>query len=249
MVSWTASILPTAIFLVLLDETSAFVPARHVSQSIPSSAWATDHHTTLAATGGKRKKRRRKKPVAAPAPDPIKLSQETIEGLTDEVDVSPPIDDATKFELKPDNAVTPLPKFEKKETGDEQSTEDDLLLMKDVANFEFKSDDITKGKMLESLRLLCHSTGPHREQHFVISGIQDKKQVETPMKSEDSSAIPLPDIKEALRKKEMEKELARMEEEKEKSKPKIKRSDKDAFTRVCLYFCLRVPASLAIHPD
>jgi hypothetical protein len=42
----------------------------------------------------------------------------------------------------------------------------------------------------------------------------------------------LPDIKEARQKKLMEEELARMEEETELSKPKIKRSDRAAFMKV-----------------
>lgn len=52
---------------------------------------------------------------------------------------------------------------------------------------------------------------------------------EVPQSSE--GAIPLPDIKETLKKKE-EEERARIEEEKLKEKRRIKRSDKEAFTRL-----------------
>lgn len=52
---------------------------------------------------------------------------------------------------------------------------------------------------------------------------------ETPQGSE--GAIPLPDIKETLKRKE-EEERARVEEEKLKEKRRIKRSDKEAFTKV-----------------
>jgi hypothetical protein len=45
-------------------------------------------------------------------------------------------------------------------------------------------------------------------------------------------AIPLPDIKQTLRKKEMEEEIARMAEEKEEKKVRIKRTDKEAFRKV-----------------
>jgi hypothetical protein len=45
-------------------------------------------------------------------------------------------------------------------------------------------------------------------------------------------AIPLPDIKQALKKKEMEEEIARFEEEKEVNKVRIKRTDKEAFRKV-----------------
>ena len=55
------------------------------------------------------------------------------------------------------------------------------------------------------------------------------QQGEAPKSSE--GAIPLPDIKETLKKKE-EEEKARIEEEKLKEKRRIKRSDKEAFTRV-----------------
>jgi len=50
--------------------------------------------------------------------------------------------------------------------------------------------------------------------------------------AKSNDAIPLPDIKEAKRKKQMEEELARMEDEKEEKRVRIKRSDKEAFTKV-----------------
>jgi hypothetical protein len=53
-----------------------------------------------------------------------------------------------------------------------------------------------------------------------------------PIDSADN-ALPLPDIKQALRRKAMEEELARVEEEKESTKVKIKRTDRVAMARVC----------------
>ena len=50
--------------------------------------------------------------------------------------------------------------------------------------------------------------------------------------SPGDDAIPLPDIKQARKKKEMEAQLARMEEEKEEKRVKIKRSDSEAFRKV-----------------
>lgn len=50
----------------------------------------------------------------------------------------------------------------------------------------------------------------------------------------ESTAIPLPDIKEVLRKKEVEEELARIEEEQAETKVKIKRNDKKALAKVTL---------------
>lgn len=46
------------------------------------------------------------------------------------------------------------------------------------------------------------------------------------------NAIPLPDIKEVLKKKEMEQELARIEEEDDEQKVKIKRGDRKALLKV-----------------
>lgn len=53
-------------------------------------------------------------------------------------------------------------------------------------------------------------------------------------KSTDSenTMIPLPDIKEVLKKKELEEELARIEEEQAETKVKIKRSDRKALAKV-----------------
>jgi hypothetical protein len=62
------------------------------------------------------------------------------------------------------------------------------------------------------------------------TGIQDEEQPEEPSKDD---ALVLPDIKDQLRKKQMEEELARIEEEKKESVKKIKRSDIKAFTKVC----------------
>lgn len=59
------------------------------------------------------------------------------------------------------------------------------------------------------------------------AGIQDSE-----MARGSDDPIPLPDIKEAKRKKEAIEELARVEEEKEMNRPKIKRSDTKAFTKV-----------------
>ena len=51
----------------------------------------------------------------------------------------------------------------------------------------------------------------------------------------DNTAIPLPDIREALKKKQIEAELAQIEEEEKENKVLIKRSDKKALTKVRLY--------------
>jgi uncharacterized protein YaiI (UPF0178 family) len=52
--------------------------------------------------------------------------------------------------------------------------------------------------------------------------------------SDDGKEFKLPDIKDALRKKEIEEEIARMAEEEKESRPRIKRGDAKAFKKVCL---------------
>lgn len=49
---------------------------------------------------------------------------------------------------------------------------------------------------------------------------------------EDDSLFTLPDIKDALRKREMQEEIARIKEEEKELKPKIKRGDIDAYQKV-----------------
>ena len=63
----------------------------------------------------------------------------------------------------------------------------------------------------------------------MLLGIED---AESSSPALDAGAIPLPDIREARQKKLMEEELARIEEAKEESRVKVKRSDKEAFTKV-----------------
>lgn len=50
--------------------------------------------------------------------------------------------------------------------------------------------------------------------------------------SGDANTFKLPDIKDALRKKEIEEEIARIAQEEKDSKPRIKRGDAKAFKKV-----------------
>lgn len=60
--------------------------------------------------------------------------------------------------------------------------------------------------------------------------------------TDDQQASPfqLPDIKDVLRKKELEKEFARIEAEEIQAKPKIKRSDTEAFKKASLCVWLNI---------
>jgi hypothetical protein len=61
--------------------------------------------------------------------------------------------------------------------------------------------------------------------------VEDNENVGADMQA-DSGAIPLPDIKQVLRKKFMEEELSRIEEEQEDKTVKIKRTDRKAMAKV-----------------
>jgi hypothetical protein len=84
----------------------------------------------------------------------------------------------------------------------------------------------------------------------VIGGVSDNAVVPTTAaaattKAEDG-AIPLPDIKDTLRRKELEARMAQMEAEQESQKPKIDRKDRQALLKVrfCLFVCLFVYMSV-----
>ena len=68
--------------------------------------------------------------------------------------------------------------------------------------------------------------------HQIITGIQDDETKVDESQAVEEVGVPLPDIKQALQKKAIEKEMEKLEEEKEAQKVKIKRSDKEAFTKV-----------------
>lgn len=78
----------------------------------------------------------------------------------------------------------------------------DVSMLKDIAKFKFD------GQVL----------GPESTENTDSEG--------------DNTALPLPDIKDTLRKKELEEEMARIEEEEAETRVKIKRSDRKAMSKV-----------------
>lgn len=99
------------------------------------------------------------------------------------------------------------------ESDVDRSTKQDLAAISEIARFEFQTD---------------------KESAMGLITIADAAETrKTPSSSSISgNAIPLPDIKEARKKKQLEEEVARMEQEKEEQKVRIKRSDKEAFRKV-----------------
>jgi len=158
-------------------------------------------------------------PATVPAPDPIRTNLEQMEGDEDDDD---------------------------EEDDDDNELDEELSLLEDVANFEFiPGGEFAIGRLLLSFASRVLST-----HYFLLSlGLKittllcryetDNKPLSPPSpqkpnasSNDESGAIPLPDIREARKKKQMEEELARQEEELEEKRVRIKRSDKEAFTRV-----------------
>jgi hypothetical protein len=110
---WIALSCAVLIFLNA-QEASSFAPAPNIRRVVCSHRWS------LAAAVGNKNKRRRKRPPGSSASDPIKISQEKIEGLEDDTE------------------------YEEEDIVDELSP-NLILQIDDVAKFEFKSNDITKG--------------------------------------------------------------------------------------------------------
>jgi hypothetical protein len=153
--------------------------------------------------GNKKKKRRRKTPPTAGAPEPV-----------EKVAMSPP--EPASLEKPVGKAKDPIG-----DTVDDEE-EVDVAQIFDVANFSFDVESDNGDGMLSilhfcSLVCICCLT-------CVLL------KVDVPQSTDN--ALPLPDISEVLKKKEMEEELARIEEEKEDDMVKIKRTDRKAFLKV-----------------
>lgn len=151
--------------------------------------------TQLGATDnmeGKRK-RRRKSPPGAPTKDPIKVSQEKIDGLKD---------DTIKQGIENDNDDDDV----------ELKTRKDLSMLNEIARFEFQKDKELSMAIQDDYTSETTST----------SGSSDDKPL----------SIPLPDITEVRKRKQMEEEMKQLEKEAEETKVRIKRTDKVAMRKV-----------------
>lgn len=105
----------------------------------------------------------------------------------------------------------------------EEITEEELGQIADVAKFEFdKGGADEKSTQGEGVFV--------QPDDSIQKGIQNEEITSTV--SQTDGAIPLPDIREALEKKKEKEEQARLEEQKELDKVKIKRSDKEAFKKL-----------------
>ncbi|KAL3925576.1 MAG: hypothetical protein SGARI_005817, partial [Bacillariaceae sp.] len=156
------------------------------------------------SSGGKKKRRRRRK--QAPA--------------------SSGAESTPAPEKKAAPAETPKPVAEKvsvqvesidiDEVDDEE--EIDLAAIKDVASFSF--DGAIEGVVDDT------SLPPPP------AGVVDSMEAVPPTPEAEDGAIPLPDIKDTLRRKEVEQQMARLEEEQEVPQKKIDRKDRTALLKL-----------------
>jgi hypothetical protein len=170
---------------------------------LSSSSSSSSFTTQLYATNKSNKRRRRKSPPAVPGKDPIKISQEKIE-IVDGNNIMQVADDDDDDD---DGDYT-----------DEQvkMNNKDLLMLNEIARFEFQKDkEMTMG-IPDDTKLSLSSS----------SSVADSS-------SSIQAAIPLPDITEARRLKQEQNELQRLEQEQVETKIRIKRTDKEAFRKVC----------------
>ena len=110
----------------------------------------------------------------------------------------------------------------------------DLTMMNEIAKYEFQSK-------IDAPTL---PTLPNIVDNDTISTFEPPQSTSTV-----SGAIPLPDIKEARKRKQMEEEEARIQQEQDEQKVRIKRTDKEAFRRVsCFHIQMYAPTLMGTRP-
>ena len=109
----------------------------------------------------------------------------------------------------PESSVTPEPMASMDDSASEEDLDDDededeinISMLKDIASYKFDGEIAVSDTSKDSAPAM------------------------------NSLSLPLPDIKDTLRKKELEEEMARIEEEESSSRVKIKRSDRKAMAKV-----------------
>jgi hypothetical protein len=191
------------------------VKATAKSHPIPTAAATTifmrqraviQLQATSSPGGDKKKRRRRRKQPPPPAGG----------GSTTEVSSPPP---AAAEKISPKETPKTVENVSEEQDMDDfdDDEEIDIASIKEVANFSFDGPiEGVEGATLSP------------------PDVSDSVQAVPSTKAEDG-AIPLPDIKDTLRRKEVQAEMARMEEEQEVKQKKINRKDRDALLKVRLW--------------
>jgi hypothetical protein len=153
--------------------------------------------------GGKKTRKRRKRKSQRPAD--TQSAAATTTSTTPQATQSIP--SASKpIVVEDDSVVLSMDDFD----AILEDEEIDVDMIRDIASFKFDGPDPTAAVDVSSSSSSSSSQGATKD---------------------DSGAIPLPDIKDTIRRKEMEAELARIKED-EQEKTKIDRSDRTALLKV-----------------
>jgi hypothetical protein len=167
------------------------------------------------SSDGTKKRRRRKQQQPTTVPSEVKTvssQQQQIENLridqSDSESDSGIDDNKSVIEQQPDTTL------------------DDLKTINEIANYKFQNVDDT---ILPSVNVDYADKGGSK---INTNDILQTQVPTTESSSSVSNAIPLPDIKEARKRKQMEEEMARIQQEQDEQKVKIKRTDKEAFRKV-----------------
>lgn len=169
------------------------------------------------SSGGKKKRRRRRKQSPAAGSNAAESSSSS----------PPPTPKAAAEKPSPVEAPKAVEKVsvevdvvEALDADDDEEV--DIAVLKDVASFSFDGP-------IEGVEGEGTTTIPTPQ-----AGISESGEA-VPSPEAQDGAIPLPDIKDTLRRKEVEAQMARMEEEQEAKQKKIDRKDRQALLKVRLW--------------
>jgi hypothetical protein len=230
----------TTALLIVVQNANGFLPTSTTTLSSPSrivlpltstSTSTTTFGRHLVAVEAEKKKRRRKEPPSEAAAPPQKSEAVAAAPQVVEVVVVKPIPEPTPAAVVVIPVVAEPMSSSSAQKTEEESFKSILLDAKDFDD-DAASTESTTTSLSDLFQVAKFKFVPDND---ITKGVKDDETVasssEMMMPGEEGS-IPLPDIKQVLRRKEIEKELERMEEERESQKVKINRKDKKAMARV-----------------
>jgi hypothetical protein len=161
----------------------------------------------------KRRKRKRKNPGAGETTSTTTMKQ-----------ANSPVTPVTKKNVPLQETRTASKVIEEEELGFDQDRDNednpvDIDLLNDIASFKFDPNQFDA------------TAGPPQADKVTAPGAT------TTTRANRGASLTLPDIKEARKLKQLEEELANKAEEEAANKVRIKRSDKEAFRKVCIMYC------------
>ena len=161
--------------------------------------------TSSSSSSGKKKRRRRKRKDS-----PVKEDggQQVQQEGTQQSSIKTEVKNEIQDNIEDDD-----------DDDDDEDEEIDIATIKDVANFSFDGPSVTS------------STDITKSSSPISSSLPPPSSSSSDTVQEEDGAIPLPDIKDTLRRKELQAEMERMEEQ-EINQKKIDRKDRGALLKV-----------------